>query len=222
MLLEAANSPTIAGALPGRTAKSPGLALGVATGIASGIAPRKLAAYRRLMQASRGDANDRYIAEIGATWMTGQGALPRWMGLPCGMFREMFDFHFTAAARTPPLRARYDRPEEAGDEIGDLRHLLLAHRAGRSRSERWIAELICAGCMGRDHLWSDLGLMSRPQLSKLMRFNFPRLALRNTKNMRWKKFLYKKLCEGEGIYICRAPSCEVCVERPICFAPDND
>ena len=182
---------------------------------------RKLATYHRLMQASRGGANDRYIAAMSATWMTGQGSLPRWMGLPSGMFREMFDFHFAAVARTTPLRAKYALPERC-DEISDLRHILLTHRARRSQSERWIAELICAGCMGRDHLWSDLGLMSRPQLSELMRFNFPRLALQNAKNMRWKKFLYKKLCEGEGLYICRAPSCGVCVERPVCFAPEND
>ena len=209
MMFEVANSPRVLGTSAGRATRP------------LGIAPQKLAVYRRLIEVGRGDRNDRYIAAISATWIAGQGALPRWMGLPSGMFREMFDFHFAAVARNAPLRVKYALPE-SGDEISDLRHILLTHRAGRSRSERWIAELICAGCMGGDHLWSDLGLLSRPQLSELMRFNFPRLALRNTNNMRWKKFLYKKLCEGEGLFICRAPSCEVCVERPICFAPEDD
>ncbi len=181
----------------------------------------KLVIYNRLMQSARGDVNDAYIAGMSATWMAGQGALPRWMGLPTAMFREMLDFHFPVTAREMPSSASREQPE-TGDEVEDLRHLLLTHRTGRSRSERWIAELICAGCMGRDHLWSDLGLISRPQLTELMRVNFPRLAFQNTKNMRWKKFLYKKLCEGEGIYICRAPSCEVCSEKQVCFAPDSD
>lgn len=209
MTLGAVNATRGAGITAGRAVRPPA------------IAARKLATYRRLMQASRGGANDRYIAAISATWSVGQGALPRWMGLSPGMFREMFDFHFAAAARNTHLRPGYALPERC-DEIGDLRHLLLKNRAGRSRSERWIGELVCAGCMGGDHLWSDLGLMSRAQLSELMRFNFPRLALQNTHNMRWKKFLYKKLCEGEGLYLCRAPSCEVCGERAVCFAPENE
>ena len=31
---------------------------------------------------------------------------------------------------------------------------------------------------------------------------------RNTRDMKWKKFLFKQLCETEGIYICRAPTCD--------------
>jgi len=32
-----------------------------------------------------------------------------------------------------------------------------------------------------------------------MRRNFPPLAARNRKDMKWKRFLYKQLCEAEGI-----------------------
>ncbi|MEN2495191.1 MAG: hypothetical protein TECD_01109 [Hyphomicrobiaceae bacterium hypho_1] len=186
------------------------------------LSARKTAIYKLLLKVRRGKVNDYYIAGMCASWIAGQGALPRWMGLAPRMFREMLDFHFNSASRTIFLNSKYLLPERNGDEIIDLRQLLLANRAGRSRSERWIAELICAACMGRDHLWSDLGLMSRLQLSELIHLNFPRLAILNSKNMRWKKFLYKKLCEGEGLYICRAPSCEMCLERPLCFAPDSD
>ena len=34
--------------------------------------------------------------------------------------------------------------------------------------------------------------------------NFPQLARRNTQDMRWKKFLYKQLCEQDGGYVCRS------------------
>jgi nitrogen fixation protein NifQ len=51
--------------------------------------------------------------------------------------------------------------------------------------------------------------------------NFEPLALRNDKDMKWKKFLYKQLCEAEGIYVCRAPSCEVCVDYDNCFGNEE-
>ena len=65
-----------------------------------------------------------------------------------------------------------------------------------------------------DHLWQDLGLPARGELTALMRRNFPTLAARNVKDMKWKRFLYKQLCEAEGIYTCRAPSCQVVHRLP--------
>jgi nitrogen fixation protein NifQ len=39
--------------------------------------------------------------------------------------------------------------------------------------------------------------------------------------MKWKKFLYRQLCLEEGIYVCRAPSCEVCKDYDLCFGPEG-
>lgn len=153
-----------------------------------------------------------------ATWAAGQSALGRWMGLPAALFRTMTATHFGDTGRKL-VQGGGPHASERPPEQEDLRDLLLRHRAGRQVSERWIAELIVAGCEGRDHLWSDLGLMSRPDLTQLMRRNFPRLARQNDRHMRWKKFLYKRLCEGEGVFICRAPSCAVCAEKADCFPP---
>jgi nitrogen fixation protein NifQ len=66
-----------------------------------------------------------------------------------------------------------------------------------------------------------LGLWARSDLSALIGFNFPELAARNVHDMKWKKFLYKQLCEAEGIYICRAPSCSVCVDYHKCYGPED-
>ena len=82
-----------------------------------------------------------------------------------------------------------------------------------------MAHVVAVGCMGQDHLWQDLGLTDRSELNALMRRNFPSLAARNVKDMKWKRFLYKQLCEAEGIYACRAPSCEVCTDYHVCFGP---
>jgi NifQ. len=40
-------------------------------------------------------------------------------------------------------------------------------------------------------------------------------------DMKWKKFIYKQLCEAEGLYVCRAPSCEVCKDYDQCFGKEE-
>jgi nitrogen fixation protein NifQ len=99
--------------------------------------------------------------------------------------------------------------------------LLLDFRSGLDPSELWMAKIVTAACMANDHLWQDLGLWSRSDLSQLMQTNFPELAARNVHDMKWKKFIYKQLCEREEIRICRAPSCEVCADYDKCFGPED-
>ena len=44
--------------------------------------------------------------------------------------------------------------------------------------------IVSHACQGHNHLWQDMGLWSRDQLSALMMRNFPLLAQRNTHNMK--------------------------------------
>jgi nitrogen fixation protein NifQ len=127
---------------------------------------------------------------------------------------------FPGRLGSPAGRAaiRTDRPERRARELVEL---MLMDKAGDSPSEVWMAHVVAAGCMASDHLWQDLGLWRRADLTALMRRNFPALAARNVKDMKWKRFLYKQLCEAEGIYTCRAPSCEVCTDYHACFGPEN-
>ncbi len=83
-----------------------------------------------------------------------------------------------------------------------------------------IAETIALACLGDNHLWQDLLFDSRAELSALMRHWYPTLVARNHGDMKWKKFLYKQLCEREELFICKAPSCAVCCDRPVCFGPE--
>ena len=177
--------------------------------------------YLLLMAASGGEPVEETLAQIIASWWAGDGALPKWLGLGEQGFRQMMAYHFpriaTASLRycgqpSDPLRQQ---------ESTDLRRLLLQHRTGRSASEHWLADIVVAGCLGSDHLWQDLGLWDRDCLSRLMHDNFAPLAGRNDRDMKWKKFLYKQLCEAEGVYICRSPSCEVCVDYAFCFGPEE-
>ena len=75
--------------------------------------------------------------------------------------------------------------------------------------------------MADNHLWQDLGLPSRKELSLLMQTHFTGLAQRNSGDMKWKKFLYRQLCERAGLMVCRSPSCGVCSDYQACFGPEK-
>ncbi len=130
--------------------------------------------------------------------------------------------HFPGAAwPSGLLNHGADLDAARADERKELIDLLWLHRAREHNSVLWIAQIVAAGCMGSDHLWRDLGLWSRSDLSELMQSNFPALASKNNRDMKWKKFLYKQLCRQAGIYTCRAPSCDVCVDYMACFGPED-
>lgn len=179
------------------------------------------ALYDRLMGASAGHPNARYLAQMIASASAGFGAMPLSLGLSKAQFSAAAALHFPSAnigrvglGEGPTL--------ESFPELEDLRALLLEGRAGQGVAEEWIAGIVCAGCMSSDHLWSDLGLFSRAELSAMLTLNFPALAARNDRNMKWKKFFYKQLCAQEGIYVCRAPSCESCADYAKCFIDAED
>ncbi|MFA5680172.1 MAG: nitrogen fixation protein NifQ [Hydrogenophaga sp.] len=74
--------------------------------------------------------------------------------------------------------------------------------------------------MGDRHLWQDLGLNSRDELSALIAHAFPALAAANHQNMKWKKFFYRQLCLREEILICKSPTCADCCDQAKCFGPE--
>lgn len=177
--------------------------------------------YRDLRRRAVASPNSEWLAQILASWYTGEGALPDCLGLPPEQFRALM------AARFPGFRLSGTAPSGRRPDFSrmlereDLVRLLRGYGAAECPEREWIVGLLVAGCLGDDHLWQDLGLWSRAELSALIRHNFPGLAAKNDRDMKWKKFLYKQLCESEGIYLCRAPSCEVCSDYRACFGPEE-
>lgn len=117
-----------------------------------------------------------------------------------------------------------DRAEPRRDEIDDLVSLLREHAdpaAGCAEASDAIAYALACASLGDRHLWQDLQLPSRRELSTLIERWFPRLAARNTHNMKWKKFFYKQLCLREELFICKAPTCGVCSDHGVCFGPEE-
>jgi nitrogen fixation protein NifQ len=108
------------------------------------------------------------------------------------------------------------------EEFEDLIALLMAHALDQHLNTYALARLIAGTCCsGSNHLWQDLKLSSRAELSQLMRDYFPALVAKNSSDMKWKKFFYRQLCEQENVLICKSPSCGVCVDYELCFGPEE-
>ena len=162
------------------------------------------------------DPNRALFASLMAGQSAGFGSLPADLGLGTIAFVRMLNHFFPG-----PIPRTIAREVEEIPEWGDLQQLLLNHRSKRHRAEEWMADIVATACAGRDHLWQDLGLANRGELSVLLNHNFHPLAGQNTGDMKWKKFLYKQFCEAEGIYVCPAPSCGECAEHAKCFGPEE-
>lgn len=177
--------------------------------------------HARLMVHAAGRANDEPFAQMLASQFLGLGTLPDGLGLVAAELDRLLAHHFPQARLPPGLQIAPAPNAARMAECQELLDLLLEHRASSDPSEAWMAQVVATGCLAGDHLWQDLGLWSRQALSRLMHDNFPRLAAKNHKDMKWKKFLYKQLCQREGVHLCRSPSCEQCSDYDVCFGPEE-
>ena len=107
-----------------------------------------------------GDPNRALLANLLAGQAAGCGCLPADLGLGKAVFSHLLATYFPGNAFVGTAR-----PLETIPEWEDLQKLLLEHRARRSPSELLIASIVASACCGRDHLWQDLGLRKRDELS---------------------------------------------------------
>ncbi|MBF0415506.1 MAG: nitrogen fixation protein NifQ [Magnetococcales bacterium] len=168
-------------------------------------------------------SNNLFLLSVLTSWQRGQGAMPAWLGLGRTRFQFMMARHFPwlpwrtfwkDADTIPGYRKR------EMIEVANLIHLF-ANPSLPNNETRDIAWLISAGCLGQNHLYQDLGLSRRQELSAWIAWNFPALKHANHRDMKWKKFIYRQLCLKEGLHTCRAPSCSVCDDIAVCFAPEE-
>lgn len=181
---------------------------------------REQIAHQLLVQ-SHHSPNQQWLAKIIASWLIGQSVLPDYLGLEPSHFYAMHSIFFSdvdlPAIAPSCITLDYSRIPEKDDLV----QLLQGFSRQNDQETNWMINMTVTACLGLDHLWHDLGLWHRSELTALLSYNFPLLAQNNTKDMKWKKFIYKKLCEAEGIYLCRAPSCEVCTDYAKCYGPED-
>jgi nitrogen fixation protein NifQ len=131
----------------------------------------------------------------------------------------------SAAARYVHMDIFLDPASDSGAEEDEeeamIRQILLQNCSGPQQVSEWIAYVIARRGLEPNHLWEDLGLAERPDLTKLLLRHFAPLASKNTRNMRWKRFLYRSLCEAEGFSMCPSPTCDACSEFHICYGDES-
>lgn len=97
--------------------------------------------------------------------------------------------------------------------------LLWDHRASDDAWTRLMAGAIGSACFGRHHLWQDLDVSGRSEVSGLLKRHFPELAAGNTRGLRWKRYFFLRLGERLGIEDLAPPRCDGCDDFEVCFPP---
>ncbi|WP_234819021.1 nitrogen fixation protein NifQ [Cupriavidus metallidurans] len=158
------------------------------------------------------------------------GRLPRfaqWLGLPPDAFRHMLDHCFPGAAQAGwapdvPPQAPDSLPCEFADLVEMLEDGCTPGAAGTLVPlVHWAAHALACGCFGHTHLWQDMGLSGRDDVSALLRQVFWPVFAANTTDMKWKKFFYHRVCERLDIHPCPEPSCEGCDHYAACHGAES-
>jgi len=181
----------------------------------------RAAIYRRLMASGgRGDLFDRHLfaCTVAAALVQHEKSLEDYLGLSSSVLRLLLVAYF------PHYQIRIsglNKPEEEAIEEEDFRLLLLSHRARGVPEEEWLAAIVARRAQANNHLWEDLGYNDRDDLNGMFLRHFPQLVAMNNKNMRWKKFFYRLMCESEGLRLCKSPNCAECPDLIQCFEADS-
>lgn len=166
--------------------------------------------------------NQHWLAHIIASWLKGESVLPDYLGLKPSQFSQLNQTLYAHIELPGSAPSGINLDNARSLEKEDLIALLQSFSVHKNQESEWIITIIVTACLGLDHLWQDLGLWQRSELTELLIYNFPELAQSNTQDMKWKKFLYKKLCDAEDINLCRAPSCEVCTDYANCYGSEEE
>ncbi|MFT6986039.1 MAG: nitrogen fixation protein NifQ [Psychromonas sp.] len=176
--------------------------------------------------------NHDFFRQIIAAQLSGNAALPHGLGLDSSSYNELL--RTISCARLNNQEANWQQSDKTpaharaavygelldirSQERNELITLLCSYADQRVADTMQMAIIVATACLTQFHLWHSLSLADRGQLGILLKYNFPELHAKNTKNMRWKRFFYRCLCEQGGDYICRAPSCSECRSYKECFA----
>jgi nitrogen fixation protein NifQ len=180
--------------------------------------------YDSLIEAGVGDPGDRHVfaCALCIAALDSTRPLTEGLGLAPEILLHLIDTYFPTFR---PLAEVMPANSSAGHdaiEEPDLRRLLLDHRSRGVIEEEWLAAIVARRSLGANHLWQDLGLFHRRELSALLNRHFHALAAQNVNDMKWKKFFYRQLCERDGILICKSPNCAICTDFSLCFGSEDE
>jgi nitrogen fixation protein NifQ len=145
------------------------------------------------------------------------------LGLSHDDLRALFLRHFSLAPfqTGTHTHAIGVNTQEYAEFVAALRALTLTYASATVDAEdaRCLASIIAHACLRPDHLWRDLGLAGREEVTAMLERYFPELVSRNVANLRWKKFLAQQLALSLGQEPGPAPGCPGCEDYAHCFPP---
>lgn len=146
----------------------------------------------------------------------GQGDL-NLLGLDSHALGALIDRHFVDDASLEMAKGIAAPQHPFFDE---LRGLLVWNdvTANEHREDaRCLASIIAATSLRPDHLWRDLGLSGRDDVTAMLERHYPQLIARNVENLRWKKFLAQEVAHAKGEAPTCAPGCPGCEDFGFCY-----
>ncbi|MFM0228311.1 nitrogen fixation protein NifQ [Paraburkholderia dipogonis] len=140
------------------------------------------------------------------------------LGLEQPKWRALLARHFARAAVPATLPFAVTSSEHA-EFVRTLHALLLTHASAAIHADdaHCLASIIAHACLRPDHLWRDLGLAGRDEVTWMLTRYFPTLVALNTANLRWKKFLAEQRALSLGLQPGPAPGCPGCEDYGHCF-----
>jgi nitrogen fixation protein NifQ len=156
------------------------------------------------------------------------------LGLQPHEWRTLLARHFTHAQTTAPAlpvaaavtvnivsASTTASTTDHTDFIRSLHALLLTHADPGVDADdaHCVATIIAHACLRPDHLWRDLGLAGRDEVTWMLTRYFPTLVALNVANLRWKKFLAAQRALSLGLPPGPAPGCPGCEDYGYCFPP---
>ncbi|WP_084170058.1 nitrogen fixation protein NifQ [Paraburkholderia ferrariae] len=142
------------------------------------------------------------------------------LGLTAAQLADLAQRHFAQGVRLAPLSPVLNDDTHAAYAVS-MREFLAAHAAPGVHSEdaRSLAAIVANACLRPDHLWRDLGLCGRDDVTAMLERYFPALVARNVEGLRWKKLLARELALATGAMPGPAPGCPGCEDFGFCFPP---
>jgi nitrogen fixation protein NifQ len=145
------------------------------------------------------------------------------LGLDSIELTSLLKHYFPDVDRSTLKLKSFLEAEQTAERNDDVLSILLSHLPedadhDKLRTSVWLAHILAARAVLPGHLWVAMGLTERPQLTAAIRRHLPSLADANNQNMRWKRYLYKQVCDLNGGVMCKSPNCGVCSDYSLCFA----
>lgn len=158
---------------------------------------------------------------VAAREVRGERAL---LGLSASELVALAARHFAADALAVPSQEAVTLLDEKHAAFAiAMRDFLIGLAAPEvdAADTRSLATILAHACLRPDHLWRDLGLSGRDDVTQMLTRFFPEVVARNTANLRWKKLLARELALSYGGVPGPAPGCPGCEDFGFCFPDDG-